>query len=311
MTSPPRPDLVIIVLFTFAILFSAIISTPVLIGAQVQTPANVTNAHKIGVKITSPSENVTIPSGQLTIYGISSDTPKTNCKVYVDWNDLKPMQNVTAKGPGGANDYSNWTYTYTEKYHIIAPGTNELTSKITCFDNPSNITSKFYSVNITGLNNNTVSPTLPSSGNISFGFHNTAYLPQYDGFYHNIFQPIARGGSVGGDSSNNNGPDNSNVESKDHGDGNNDATNNDNENNHDSQSQTNSRPDDVKVDRDKSSSGTDSGNKHSNGGSQNEGNNEHRDSHEKKHDNNESKDNGHEKHKGAHPKNLKAHRQKH
>ena len=23
--------------------------------------------------------------------------------VSVDWNDLKPMQNVTAKGPGGTN----------------------------------------------------------------------------------------------------------------------------------------------------------------------------------------------------------------
>ena len=52
---------------------------------------------KIGVKIMSPAGNVTVPSGPLTIYGISSDTSKTNCRVYVDWNDLKPMQNVTAK----------------------------------------------------------------------------------------------------------------------------------------------------------------------------------------------------------------------
>jgi hypothetical protein len=92
--------------------------------------------------------------------------------VYVDWNDLKPMQNVTAKGLSGENDYSNWTYTYTEKYHTIAPGINELTSKITCFDNPNNITSKYYSINITGLENNTLSPTLPSSSNITFGYHN-------------------------------------------------------------------------------------------------------------------------------------------
>ena len=53
--------------------------------------------------------------------------------VSTDWNDLKPMQNVTAKGPGGANDYSNWTYTYNETYHNITPGINELTSKITCY----------------------------------------------------------------------------------------------------------------------------------------------------------------------------------
>jgi hypothetical protein len=119
--------------------------------------ANAIGAHKMGVRITTPSGNTTVPAGQFTIHGISSDTIKTNCRVYVDWNDLKPMQNVTAKGSGGANDYSNWTYTYTEKYHIIAPGTNELTSKITCFDNPSNITSKYYSINITGLKNN-ISP---------------------------------------------------------------------------------------------------------------------------------------------------------
>ena len=51
--------------------------------------------------------------------------------VSADWNDLKPMQNVTAKGLGGANDYSNWTYTYNETYHNITSGINELTSKIT------------------------------------------------------------------------------------------------------------------------------------------------------------------------------------
>ena len=104
----------------------------------------------MGVKITSPTKNATVSAGQLTISGISSDTAITNCMVSADWNDLKPMQNVTAKGPGGANDYSNWTYTYNETYHNITAGINELTSKITCFDNPTNITKKYYSVNVTG-----------------------------------------------------------------------------------------------------------------------------------------------------------------
>ena len=66
----------------------------------------------MGVKIISPPKNTTIPVGQLIIHGISTDTLKINCKVFVDWNDLKPMQNVTAMGLAGANDYSNWTYTY-------------------------------------------------------------------------------------------------------------------------------------------------------------------------------------------------------
>ena len=88
------------------------------LGAQNQSEssniANVTGPHELGVKITSPSKNATVPVGQLIISVISSDTAITNCMVSADWNDLKPMQNVTAKGLGGANDYSNWTYTYKE-----------------------------------------------------------------------------------------------------------------------------------------------------------------------------------------------------
>ena len=135
--------------------FLTIIAVPTLVGAQNQSEslnnANVTGPQKLGVKITSPSKNATVPAGQLIISGISSDTAITNCMVSADWNDLKPMQNVTAKGPGGgANDYSNWTYTYNESYHNITVGINELTSKITCYDDPGNMTKKYYSVNVTG-----------------------------------------------------------------------------------------------------------------------------------------------------------------
>jgi hypothetical protein len=308
-----RMGSLILLCITFTILYSTIIATPVLIGAQVQSPANVTSTHKIGVKIISPSANITVPSGPLTIYGISSDTPQTNCKVYVDWNDLKPMQNVTAKGPGGANDYSNWTYSYTDKYHVIAPGINELTSKITCFDNPSNVTSKYYSVNITGLKNNTISPTLPSSGNISFGFHSATYLPQYGGLYHNIFQPIVNNVTAGRGSPNSNSPDhNNNDRFKGDADDNNGGTSDNNEISHDAKSQTNNHPDE-KHDSDKSSSSSsgDSNNKHSNDGSKHEGNKEHKDSHGKKHDNNESKEKDNGKHNSSQLKQIKAHKQKH
>ena len=134
--------------------FLTVLAPPTLVGAQNQSESsnivNVTGPNKPGVKITSPSKNATVPAGQLVISGISSDTAITNCMVSTDWNDLKPMQNVTAKGPAGPNDYSNWTYTYNESYHYITAGINELTSKITCYDNPSNITSKYYSVNVTG-----------------------------------------------------------------------------------------------------------------------------------------------------------------
>jgi hypothetical protein len=83
-----------------------IIITRKLVRAQIQSAGNnnSTISHKMGVKIISPLANTTVPAGHLTINGISSDNPKTNCKVFVDWNDLKPMQNVTAKGPGGVSD---------------------------------------------------------------------------------------------------------------------------------------------------------------------------------------------------------------
>jgi hypothetical protein len=139
---------------TLLVSFLTIVVIPTSVGAQNQSQTsnntNVTGPHKLGVKIISPLKNSTVPVGQLIINGISTDTPKTNCRVFTDWNDLKPMQNVTAIGPAGPNDYSNWTYTYNESYHNISAGINELTSKITCYDNPSNITSKYYSVNVTG-----------------------------------------------------------------------------------------------------------------------------------------------------------------
>jgi hypothetical protein len=140
-------------IFVFALLYCFLlgIATANMVGAQNQSSNNtsVTAPQKTGVKIISPSENTTVPTDQLIIHGIS-DTPKIDCMVFVDWNDLKPMQNVTANGPAGPNDYSNWTYTYNESYHNITAGINEPTSKITCYGNPSNITSKYYSVNVTG-----------------------------------------------------------------------------------------------------------------------------------------------------------------
>ena len=97
------------------------------------------------------------------------------------------MQNVTGVGLGGPKDYSNWTFTYTQNYHLIDKGMNELTSKISCYDNSGagNATTKYYSINITGTDNPT--SFIPSTGNFSndnstTGFHSVAYstvLPQY------------------------------------------------------------------------------------------------------------------------------------
>jgi hypothetical protein len=110
------------------------------------------------VKIVSHGQNQSVSYGELNISGVSSDTLTTNCTVYVDWNDLKPFQIVKARAVGNNNnDFSTWTYRYTEKYHLIAPGPNELTAKITCLDTVTNQpVSRWNSINITGVTPNRI-----------------------------------------------------------------------------------------------------------------------------------------------------------
>jgi hypothetical protein len=79
----------------------------------------------LGVKITSHSLWQKVPVGELIISGMSADNQNMNCEVYVDVNDIKPFQNAIATSPGGANDYSTWTFTYTDKYYLIQEGLNE------------------------------------------------------------------------------------------------------------------------------------------------------------------------------------------
>jgi hypothetical protein len=91
-----------------------------------------------------------VPIGQFTISGTSTDNATADCTVYTDWNNLKPFQKAIATGPGGLNDYSSWNYTYAQNYHLIVNGTNELTSKLSCINNPMNVT-QYYSVNVIGV----------------------------------------------------------------------------------------------------------------------------------------------------------------
>jgi hypothetical protein len=88
-----------------------------------------------GLKITSPATGQKVQVGQLEVKGTSTDDATTDCQVYVDLNDIKPMQKTTAVGSGGVNDYSNWAFKYTNNYHLIPEGVNELTARMTCIDN--------------------------------------------------------------------------------------------------------------------------------------------------------------------------------
>ena len=117
--------------------------------SQAQLQSQLPQKPTIAVKINSPSVGQEVPVGELNITGTSTDNAATDCKVYVDWNDQKPFQNATATGPGGANDYSTWTFIYTDKYYLIQEGLNELTAKLSCIDNNNGAkVTKWYSVNI-------------------------------------------------------------------------------------------------------------------------------------------------------------------
>src|ERR671921_1804170 len=144
-----------ILLFTFSIIL--ICAFPANSAIYAQQPQQQLQQQVIGLKITSPVAGQQVPAGELTISGTSTDNATTDCTVYADWNNTKPFQKAIATGPGGLNDYSTWSFTYTDKYHLIINGTNNLTSKLSCFNNISsnaNLT-KNYSVNVIGIAANT------------------------------------------------------------------------------------------------------------------------------------------------------------
>jgi hypothetical protein len=139
--------------------FSSTPSPPTTAGAGLPT-----------IQITSVQEGQQVPPGELTIQGVSSDTEDTECEVFADANDVTPMQNVTAEGGGGdEEDFSTWTFTYTEDYQLITPGQNELTAKISCSANgeleldsfpsgpeatsttPAGPLNEWHTVNVTGV----------------------------------------------------------------------------------------------------------------------------------------------------------------
>jgi hypothetical protein len=110
------------------------------------------------IQITSPEDGQQVPPGELTIQGISSDDEEMDCQVYADVNDITPLQNVTAAGDSREeNDFSKWTFTYTQDYQLIKQGENELTAKISCTGAgagtapPSSPLSEWHTVNVTGV----------------------------------------------------------------------------------------------------------------------------------------------------------------
>ena len=101
-------------LCAFGILIFALWSNVSAFAQNTTTAGNSTTTtssqqHVPKIKITSPTRGQQLPVGKdLTISGTSIANATSNCQVSVIVNNVKPYQNATATGPGGATDYSKW-----------------------------------------------------------------------------------------------------------------------------------------------------------------------------------------------------------
>jgi hypothetical protein len=115
------------------------------------------------VNITSPTKGQQVPIGEdLTIIGTSIANATSNCKIIIGLNNIKPYQSATGTGPGGAKDYSKWSFTLTPKYAAIKQGPdNKVTARYKCSsgnNNPSILL--INSVNVTGMTTTTTANQL-------------------------------------------------------------------------------------------------------------------------------------------------------
>ena len=138
--------------FTITSLLVTVAAQPMpVIGTTPGTTANIK-----ALNITSPTKGQQVPIGKdLTILGTSIGNASTSsCQVIVGLNGIKPYPSATGTGPGGAADYSKWSFTLTPKYATLKPGPdNKITVRYKCsgtnINNPNLVLIK--SVNVTGV----------------------------------------------------------------------------------------------------------------------------------------------------------------
>jgi hypothetical protein len=144
--------------------FKSNYSDDTIIFAQLQN--NMSSSSLLGVNITSPQKGQQIPvnSNDLNISGKSTDKPAADdCQVSVIVNNVKPYHLATANGTTGEkNDYSRWFFIFNSNYTSIKEGINKITAKLSCLPNSvgnDNNMSRWYSINVTGITNDTT--TIP------------------------------------------------------------------------------------------------------------------------------------------------------
>ena len=122
---------------------------PSLSSSPTPTPTATLPANAI--TITSPVKGQQVPVGQdLQVTGTSNaKASSSDCKITVNLNGIKPYQPVVANGPGGGNDYSQWSFTITSNYAPIQEGQNRITARIACGSDPN--LKQFVHANVTGV----------------------------------------------------------------------------------------------------------------------------------------------------------------
>jgi hypothetical protein len=156
---------VIMILFASTIWISSVNALP-----QQQT--------SLEVKITDPARGQQVAVGKnLTLSGTSSYNATSNCKVFIIVDGVRPYQKTIPTERAGGSDYSKWKYIFTPTYAgSIKEGVNRITAKLLCQAIPVNLT-KFYSINVTGING--VVPKQPSTitrNNSALSSNSSSYL---------------------------------------------------------------------------------------------------------------------------------------
>jgi hypothetical protein len=102
------------------------------------------------VTITSPTDGQQVSIGQdLTVTGTSIGNSSSGCTINVNLNRARPSQPATATGPGGPDDYSEWSAILTSNYTSIQEGENRIGARISCGSDST--LRQFTSVNVTGV----------------------------------------------------------------------------------------------------------------------------------------------------------------
>jgi hypothetical protein len=128
-----------------------------------------------GVKILSPTRGEEVPVNiqNFTVRGVSTDDSTHDCEVSLLPNGVTPYLAVNAKGQNGSGDFSVWNREFGSDFPMNV-GENKITTRLMCMNDDGNKTSKYQTVNFTGVSDNssglapTTTTTYATAPSVSF-----------------------------------------------------------------------------------------------------------------------------------------------